>query len=92
MLATQRARLQLVAAAVLFAVASLPTFLFLRERALPQASADGIVRTAWARLAATVRSGISAPRRRAYSPTASGISRCHGTPSAPDAASCSGAI
>ena len=40
--------------AVLFALASLPTFLFLRERAVPQASADGIVHTAWARLAATV--------------------------------------
>lgn len=40
--------------AALFAVASLPTFLFLRERAVPQAPADGIVRTAWSRLAATL--------------------------------------
>ncbi len=39
--------------AALFAVASLPTFLFLRERAVPQA-ADGIVHTAWSRLAATL--------------------------------------
>ena len=39
--------------ALLFAVASLPTFLFLRERAVPQAAADGIVRSAWARLSAT---------------------------------------
>ena len=41
--------------ATLFAVASLPTFLFLRERAAPQAAGDGIVRTAWSRLAATLR-------------------------------------
>ena len=40
-------------AALLFAVASLPTFLFLRERAVPQADADGIARIAWARLSAT---------------------------------------
>lgn len=40
--------------AALFAVASLPTFLFLRERAVPQTPADGIVRTAWSRLAATL--------------------------------------
>lgn len=41
--------------AALFVLASLPTFLFLRERAQPQAAADGIVHTAWARLAATLR-------------------------------------
>ncbi|MEZ5616136.1 MAG: MFS transporter [Rhodocyclaceae bacterium] len=40
--------------AALFAVASLPTFLFLRERAVPQAPADGVVHAAWARLAATL--------------------------------------
>ncbi len=40
--------------AALFALASLPTFLFLRERAVPQATADGIVHTAWSRLAATL--------------------------------------
>jgi len=40
--------------AVLFAIASLPTFIFLRERAKPQAPADGIVHTAWSRLAATL--------------------------------------
>ncbi len=40
--------------AALFAVASLPTFLFLRERTVPQAAADGIVHTAWSRLAATL--------------------------------------
>ena len=41
--------------AALFAIASLPTFLFLRERAVPQAAAEGIVRTAWSRLAATLQ-------------------------------------
>jgi|CXWK01.1.fsa_nt_gi UMF1 family MFS transporter len=41
--------------AALFAIASLPTFLFLRERAVPQATADGVVHTAWSRLAATLR-------------------------------------
>lgn len=40
--------------AALFALASLPTFLFLRERAVPQAPADGIAHTAWSRLAATL--------------------------------------
>jgi UMF1 family MFS transporter len=40
--------------AALFAVASLPTFLFLRERAVPQTPAGGIARTAWSRLAATL--------------------------------------
>lgn len=42
--------------AALFAIASLPTFLYLRERAVPQAQAqaDGIVHTAWSRLAATL--------------------------------------
>ena len=40
--------------AALFALASLPTFLFLRERAVPQAPAGGIARTAWSRLAATL--------------------------------------
>jgi UMF1 family MFS transporter len=39
----------------LFALASLPTFLFLRERARPQAVRDGITHTAWSRLAATLR-------------------------------------
>ena len=41
--------------AALFAVASLPTFLFLRERAAPQAAVDGICRTAWSRLASTLQ-------------------------------------
>ena len=41
--------------AVVFALASLPTFLFLRERAQPQAVADGIAHTAWSRLATTLR-------------------------------------
>jgi UMF1 family MFS transporter len=41
--------------AALFALASLPTFLFLRERARPQAPAGGIVHTAWSRLATTLR-------------------------------------
>jgi UMF1 family MFS transporter len=40
--------------AALFALASLPTFLFLRERAVPQAPAGGIAHTAWSRLAATL--------------------------------------
>lgn len=40
--------------AALFAIASLPTFLFLRERAVPLAPAGGIARTAWLRLAATL--------------------------------------
>jgi UMF1 family MFS transporter len=39
--------------AALFAIASLPTFIFLRERAVPQATGGGI-RTAWSRLAATL--------------------------------------
>ena len=39
--------------AALFAVASLPTFAFLRERARPQA-AGGIFHTAWSRLAGTL--------------------------------------
>jgi UMF1 family MFS transporter len=41
--------------AALFALASLPTFLWLRERAVPQAPAGGIAHTAWSRLAATLR-------------------------------------
>ncbi|MBM3391686.1 MAG: MFS transporter [Betaproteobacteria bacterium] len=41
--------------AALFALASLPTFLFLRERAVPQAPAGGIAHTAWSRLAGTLR-------------------------------------
>ncbi len=40
--------------AALFALASLPTFLFLRERAVPQTPAGGITHTAWSRLAATL--------------------------------------
>ena len=40
--------------AALFALASLPTFLFLRERAVPQSPAGGIAHTAWSRLAATL--------------------------------------
>ncbi len=41
--------------AAIFALASLPTFLFLRERAQPQASGRVPVRAAFARLAQTVR-------------------------------------
>lgn len=41
--------------AVLFALASLPTFIYLRERALPQAAPAGIAHTAWSRLATTLR-------------------------------------
>jgi UMF1 family MFS transporter len=40
--------------AALFALASLPTFLFLRERAVPQAPTGGLAHTAWSRLAATL--------------------------------------
>jgi len=40
--------------AALFAVASLPTFLFLRERARPVADASDVVRSAFARLADTL--------------------------------------
>ncbi|MGH8634350.1 MAG: MFS transporter [Burkholderiales bacterium] len=40
--------------AALFALASLPTFLFLRERAQPVAVADGIVSSAFARVAETL--------------------------------------
>ncbi|HSC96169.1 MAG TPA: MFS transporter [Burkholderiales bacterium] len=40
--------------AALFALASLPTFLFLRERAQPVAGASDIVRSAFARLAETL--------------------------------------
>jgi UMF1 family MFS transporter len=40
--------------AALFAIASLPTFLFLRERAQPVAGASDIVRSAFARLAETL--------------------------------------
>ncbi len=41
--------------AAIFAFASLPTFLFLRERAQPQADAGTAVRAAFARLAETLR-------------------------------------
>jgi UMF1 family MFS transporter len=41
--------------AAIFALASLPTFLFLRERAQPQADAGTAVRAAFARLAETLR-------------------------------------
>ncbi|MCZ7654064.1 MAG: MFS transporter [Rhodocyclaceae bacterium] len=44
----------MIITAALFAIASLPTFLFLRERAMPQAPAGGIAHTAWSRLAATL--------------------------------------
>jgi UMF1 family MFS transporter len=40
--------------AALFAVASLPTFLFLRERAQPVAGASGVVKSAFARVADTI--------------------------------------
>jgi UMF1 family MFS transporter len=40
--------------AALFAIASLPTFLFLRERAQPVAGASGIVKSAFARVLDTV--------------------------------------
>jgi UMF1 family MFS transporter len=40
--------------AALFVLASLPTFLFLRERAQPRAAAEGILHTAWSRLATTL--------------------------------------
>ena len=40
--------------AALFALASAPTFLFLRERARPQAACDSIAHAAWSRLAATL--------------------------------------
>lgn len=45
----------LLITAALFALASLPTFLWLRERAVPQAPAGGLAHTAWSRLAATLR-------------------------------------
>ncbi len=38
----------------LFALASAPTFLFLRERARPRVGVEGIAHTAWSRLAATL--------------------------------------
>jgi UMF1 family MFS transporter len=41
--------------AVIFALASLPAFLFLRERAAPAADTSGIVRDAFARLRQTLR-------------------------------------
>lgn len=41
--------------AAIFALASLPAFLFLRERAAPAANAGGIVRDAFARLRQTLR-------------------------------------
>jgi MFS transporter, UMF1 family len=41
--------------AAIFALASLPTFLFLRERALPQGATRGIARDAFARLLQTLR-------------------------------------
>ena len=41
--------------AALFAVASLPTFLFLRERAQPHAHREGAMREAWARVVQTLR-------------------------------------
>lgn len=42
--------------AVIFALACLPTFLFLRERAQPQPAAGTAIRAAFARLGATLRS------------------------------------
>ncbi len=41
--------------AALFAIVSLPTFLFLRERAVPQPAAHGVMASAWGRVLATVR-------------------------------------
>jgi UMF1 family MFS transporter len=41
--------------AVIFALASLPVFLFLRERALPASAPAGVVRAAFSRLAETLR-------------------------------------
>ena len=41
--------------AALFALVSLPTFLFLRERATPQAATHGIMAAAWGRVLRTLR-------------------------------------
>ena len=41
--------------AALFALVSLPTFLFLRERATPQAARSGIMAAAWGRVLQTMR-------------------------------------
>jgi UMF1 family MFS transporter len=45
----------MVITAVLFAVVSLPTFLFLRERAVPQARVPGATASAWGRVLQTLR-------------------------------------
>lgn len=51
----------------LFALASLPTFLFLRERAVPQAHArDRLVREAFSRLGATLRQAGRYPDLRRF--------------------------
>ncbi len=53
--ATQFVPGSMLITAGLFAIASLPTFLFLRERARPQAPATGLVDAAWGRVLQTLR-------------------------------------
>ena len=52
--ATEFVPVTLLITAAIFAAASLPTFLFLRERARPAAGAGNVVRGAFARVAATL--------------------------------------
>ncbi len=52
--ATEFVPVTMLITAALFAIASLPTFIVLRERAQPVAVADGIVRGAFARVAETL--------------------------------------
>ena len=53
--ATEFVPVTMLITAALFAIASLPTFIFLRERAEPIAVAGGIVSSAFARVAETLR-------------------------------------
>jgi UMF1 family MFS transporter len=52
--ATEFVPITMLITAALFAIASLPTFMFLRERAQPVAAPDGIVSSAFARVAETL--------------------------------------
>ena len=53
--ATHFVPVSMLITAALFAIVSLPTFLFLRERAVPQPPTHGVMASAWGRVLATVR-------------------------------------
>ena len=53
--ATRFVPVTMLITAALFAIVSLPTFLFLRERATPQAAGPGVMAAAWGRVLQTIR-------------------------------------